>query len=124
MGRGLGAPGVTRACMPNSLLLPGSRRTSRENEAVRHTAIVDLGSNSFRVVVFRYEVGGSWAVWDEMREPVRLSAGMGSEQVLRHGPVARALDTVRTFETFCAQTGVDDVVAVGTSALRDAANGA
>ena len=90
---------------------------------MRHTAIVDLGSNSFRVVVFRYEVGGAWAVWDEIREPVRLSAGMGSEQVLRHGPVARALDTVRTFAAFCAQTGVEDVVAVGTSALRDAENG-
>src|SRR5262249_48447717 len=49
---------------------------------------------------------------------------MGVENVLRHGPVARALDTVRTFVAFCEQTHVDDVLAVGTSALRDAANGA
>jgi exopolyphosphatase/guanosine-5'-triphosphate,3'-diphosphate pyrophosphatase len=91
---------------------------------VRRTAVVDLGSNSFRLVVFRYEPGGAWAVWDEIREPVRLSAGMGAEQVLRHGPVARALDTVRTFVAFCRQTGIDDVVAVGTSALRDAGNAA
>ena len=93
-------------------------RTSSDNDAVLLTAVVDLGSNSFRLVVFRYEAGGAWAVWDEIREPVRLSAGMGEEQVLRHGPVARALDTVRTFVAFCEQTGVDDVLAVGTSALR------
>src|SRR4051812_11732119 len=122
--RGAGAQGVPDLCMLSSSLLPESRRTNRDNDAVRRTAIVDLGSNSFRLVVFRYEVGGAWAVWDEIREPVRLSAGMGSEEVLRHGPVARALDTVRTFVAFCAQTEVDDVLAVGTSALRDAANGA
>src|SRR3954468_12129123 len=103
--RGLGARGVPEVCMPSSSLLPESRRTTRENDAVRRTAIVDLGSNSFRLVVFRYEVGGAWAVWDEIREPVRLSAGMGEEQVLRHGPVARALDTVRTFGLLRADRG-------------------
>src|SRR5690349_6219197 len=121
--RGPAARGVPGVCMPSFSPLPESRRTNRENGVVRRTAIVDLGSNSFRLVVFRYEVGGAWAVWDEIREPVRLSAGMGAEQVLRHGPVARALDTVRTFVAFCEQTEVDDVVAVGTSALRDAENG-
>ena len=91
---------------------------------VRRTAVIDLGSNSFRLVVFRYEPGGAWSVWDEIREPVRLSAGMGADQVLQPEPVARALDTVRTFVAFCRQTGIEDVLAAGTSALRRAANGA
>lgn len=86
--------------------------------------MVDLGSNSFRLVVFRYAPGGPWAVWDEIREPVRLSAGMGETGALRPERVARALETVRTFAAFCRQTGVDDVVATGTSALRTATNGA
>jgi exopolyphosphatase/guanosine-5'-triphosphate,3'-diphosphate pyrophosphatase len=90
---------------------------------VRRIAVVDLGSNSFRLVVFRYEPGGAWSVWDEIRAPVRLSAGMGPDHLLRPKPVGRALETVRTFAAFCAQTGVDDVVATGTSALRRAANG-
>jgi exopolyphosphatase/guanosine-5'-triphosphate,3'-diphosphate pyrophosphatase len=91
---------------------------------VRLTAVIDLGSNSFRLVVFRYEPGGAWSLWDEIREPVRLSAGMGSGQMLQPEPVARALDTVRTFVAFCRQTGIEDVLAVGTSALRSAGNGA
>ncbi|MDX6665720.1 MAG: exopolyphosphatase / guanosine-5-triphosphate,3-diphosphate pyrophosphatase, partial [Solirubrobacteraceae bacterium] len=90
---------------------------------MRLTAVVDLGSNSFRLVVFRYEPGGAWAVWDEIREPVRLSAGMGPDQVLQPAPVARALETVQTFAAFCRQTGIEDVLAVGTSALRRAVNG-
>ena len=91
---------------------------------MRLTAVVDLGSNSFRLVVYRYEPGGAWAVWDEIRAPVRMSAGMGEDQILRPEPVARALEAVRTFVAFCRQTGIDDVQAVGTSALRRAANGA
>jgi len=90
---------------------------------VRLTAVVDLGSNSFRLVVYRYEPGGAWAVWDEIRAPVRLSAGMGGDQVLRPERVERALETVQTFVAFCRQTGIDDVLATGTSALRRAANG-
>jgi exopolyphosphatase / guanosine-5'-triphosphate,3'-diphosphate pyrophosphatase len=91
---------------------------------VRRLAVVDLGSNSFRLVVFRYEADGAWAVWDEIREPVRLSAGMAATSTLQPEPVARALETVRTFAAFCRQTGVDEVVAAGTSALRTAVNGA
>jgi exopolyphosphatase/guanosine-5'-triphosphate,3'-diphosphate pyrophosphatase len=91
---------------------------------VRRLAVVDLGSNSFRLVVFRYETGGAWAVWDEIREPVRLSAGMGVDNRLQPGPVARALDTVATFAAFCRETEIEDVLAAGTSALRRAENGA
>lgn len=90
---------------------------------MRLTAVVDLGSNSFRLVVYRYEPGGAWAVWDEIRAPVRMSAGMGDDQILRPEPVARALEAVRTFVAFCRQTGIEDVQAVGTSALRRAVNG-
>jgi exopolyphosphatase/guanosine-5'-triphosphate,3'-diphosphate pyrophosphatase len=91
---------------------------------VRRLAVVDLGSNSFRLVVFRFTRGGAWAVWDEIREPVRLSAGMGATGMLQPVPVGRALETAQTFAAFCRQTGVDDVVATGTSALRTAANSA
>ncbi|MFL5843679.1 MAG: HD domain-containing protein [Solirubrobacteraceae bacterium] len=90
---------------------------------MRLTAVIDLGSNSFRLVVYRYEPGGPWAVWDEIRAPVRLSAGMGADQVLRPERIERALETVRTFAAFCQQTGIEDVLAAGTSALRRAANG-
>lgn len=93
-------------------------------DRVRCVAIVDLGSNSFRLVVFRYEPGGAWTVWDEMREPVRLGEGMGPEVILRPEPIARALETTAMFAAFCRDMGVEDVLVAGTSALRRAANGA
>jgi exopolyphosphatase/guanosine-5'-triphosphate,3'-diphosphate pyrophosphatase len=84
-------------------------------------AIVDLGSNSFRLVVFRYRPGGLFALTDEIREAVRLSAGM-ADGVLQPDAVTRATAAVRTYAAFCRTSGVSDVVVAATSAIRDAAN--
>ena len=87
----------------------------------RRIAIVDLGSNSFRLVAFRSRSGGAFALSEEIREPVRLSAGM-SDGALQPDAIARAAATVRTYAAFCRSTGVDEVVVAATSAVRDATN--
>ena len=84
-----------------------------------------MGSNSWRLVVFGYEPGTPWwSLVDEIREAVRIGAGMGDEGVLRPDRVDRALHTAAVFSAFCQATGVEQVVAVATSAIRDASNGA
>ena len=90
-------------------------------ERERRIAIVDLGSNSFRLVVFRYRPGGAFALTDEIREPVRLSAGV-VDGVLQADAIARGTAAVRTYAAFCAASGVDAVVTAATSAIRDAKN--
>jgi exopolyphosphatase / guanosine-5'-triphosphate,3'-diphosphate pyrophosphatase len=87
----------------------------------RRVAIVDLGSNSFRLVVFHYRAGGSFALTDEIREPVRLSAGM-RDGVLQPDAIARATAAAGAYAAFCRTTGVTDVLVAATSAIRDAAN--
>src|SRR5215212_7756149 len=83
-----------------------------------------MGSNSWRLVVFGYAPGTPWwSLVDEIREAVRIGAGMGDEGVLRPDRVDRALHTSAVFSAFCQATGVVDVVAVATSAIRDARNG-
>src|SRR5215208_4844382 len=83
-----------------------------------------MGSNSWRLVVFGYEPGTPWwSLVDEIREAVRIGAGLGEKGVLSPDRVDRALHTAAVFAAFCEATGVDDVVAVATSAIRDARNG-
>jgi len=89
---------------------------------VERVAVIDMGSNSFRLVVFQYEPGGWWALADEIREPTRVSAGMGDEGVLQPEPMDRALRTAAVFSSFLEAAGVDRVEAVATSAIRDASN--
>jgi exopolyphosphatase/guanosine-5'-triphosphate,3'-diphosphate pyrophosphatase len=95
---------------------------------VERVAVIDMGSNSWRLVVFGYEPGTPWwSLVDEIREAVRIGAGMGApgngERVLRPERVELALHTAAVFSAFCRATGVDQVEALATSAIRDAANG-
>ena len=81
-----------------------------------------MGSNSFRLVVFQYERDSWWTLADEIREPTRVSAGMGDEGVLKSKPMDRAVHTAAVFSSFLEASGVERVDAVATSAIRDAAN--
>jgi exopolyphosphatase / guanosine-5'-triphosphate,3'-diphosphate pyrophosphatase len=60
---------------------------------------------------------------DEIREAVRVSEGMEESGRIEPEPFDRALHTAHVFDSFCAAAGIDDVVAVATSAIRDAENG-
>ena len=62
-----------------------------------------MGSNSWRLVVFGYEPQTPWwSLVDEIREAVRIGAGMGEEGVLRPDRVDRALHTAAVFSAFCS----------------------
>jgi exopolyphosphatase / guanosine-5'-triphosphate,3'-diphosphate pyrophosphatase len=89
--------------------------------AERRIAIVDLGSNTFRLVVFTTGEGW-WRRTDEIYEGVRIGEGLASSGELGAEPVRRGLATVDVFAHFCRATGIDEVDAVATSAIRDATN--
>ncbi|NOX60621.1 MAG: Ppx/GppA family phosphatase [Chloroflexi bacterium] len=86
------------------------------------TGIVDLGSNTTRLVIYEYEPGRRFRLADEVREVVRLREGMGRTNVLRAAAMERSLNALRMFRAFCDTQGVEEVTAVATSAVRDAAN--
>jgi exopolyphosphatase / guanosine-5'-triphosphate,3'-diphosphate pyrophosphatase len=88
-------------------------------------AVIDLGSNSFRLVVFLAGEGW-WKRTDEIYEPVRIGEGLASSGELGEQPIARALATLDVFAQFCEASGLqgDSVDAVATSAIRDASNAA
>jgi exopolyphosphatase/guanosine-5'-triphosphate,3'-diphosphate pyrophosphatase len=90
----------------------------------RRLAVIDLGSNSFRLVVFTStppEVPHAWFKrTDEIFEPVRIGEGMDGS--LRPAPMERALETLELFAHFCRAAGISEVRPVATSAIREAAN--
>jgi exopolyphosphatase/guanosine-5'-triphosphate,3'-diphosphate pyrophosphatase len=85
-------------------------------------AVCDLGSNSFRLVVFSWEEGRWWKRTDEIYEPVRVGEGQAEGGPLLAEPMERALETIELFAHFCRATGIDDVRPLATSAIREAAN--
>jgi len=95
-----------------------------ERSRTRRLAVIDLGSNSFRLVLFTDEPGSWWRRTDEIYEPVRISAGMGDSNELQPAPMERALHAIEAYDHFCRASGLapQDVQAVATSAIRDASN--
>ena len=89
----------------------------------QHVAIIDLGSNTARVVVISATPGYSYRLEDEIREVVRLRQGM-TDEGLAEEAVRRGFATLRLFKRFCDGVGANPIIATATSAVRDAANGA
>jgi exopolyphosphatase/guanosine-5'-triphosphate,3'-diphosphate pyrophosphatase len=80
-------------------------------------AAVDLGSNSFHLVVARYS-HGQLVVIDRLREMVRLGAGVGEDGRINKDAAARALACLERFGQRLRAMHARSVRVVGTNALR------
>ncbi len=85
-------------------------------------AAVDLGSNSFHMVIARV-VDGHLQVMDRMRERVQLAAGLGEGGVLTSEAETRALSCLQRFGQRLLGMPAECVRAVGTNTFRQARNG-
>jgi exopolyphosphatase / guanosine-5'-triphosphate,3'-diphosphate pyrophosphatase len=80
-------------------------------------AAVDLGSNSFHMVVARYQ-HGQLVIIDRLREMVRLAAGVEENGRIDKEVAARALACLERFGQRLRDMHADSVRVVGTNALR------
>jgi methenyltetrahydromethanopterin cyclohydrolase len=77
--------------------------TSRPSDVfreARRVAIMDMGSNSWRVIVVEYVPGLSFKLVDEVQETVRLSEGMSELNVLRPAAMDRGARAAQIFAAF------------------------
>jgi exopolyphosphatase/guanosine-5'-triphosphate,3'-diphosphate pyrophosphatase len=97
---------------------PGKPAASARPDTI---AAVDLGSNSFHLVVARPH-GGELVVVDRLRESIRLGAGLDDEKLLTEEAQADALACLDRFGQRLRNLPRGSVRAVGTNTLRQARN--
>lgn len=85
-------------------------------------AAVDLGSNSFHMIVASM-VDGRLQIIDRMKEMVRLASGLNDEQELSKESMQQALECLQRFGQRIQEIPHLNVRAVGTNTLRQAQNG-
>ena len=85
-------------------------------------AAVDLGSNSFHMIVARVE-NGQVQVIDRLREMVRLGAGLDEEKHLSTEAAERALACLERFGQRLRSLAPGSVAAVGTNTMRQIRGG-
>lgn len=95
--------------------------TGRNSTSERHAAI-DIGTNSFHMVVAEVDAHGGFTVVSSDKEPVRLGEGMGDGGELGLAPMERGVACLHRFRQVADAYGAD-LCAVATSAVREAPNG-
>ncbi len=85
-------------------------------------AVVDIGSNSVRLVVYEGLTRSPTPIFNE-----KVLAGLGREVqstgLLAADAVEKALSSIRRFRALCDRMDVGQVLAIATAACRDAKNG-
>ncbi|MGQ3016788.1 Ppx/GppA phosphatase family protein [Phenylobacterium sp.] len=88
----------------------------------RQAAVIDVGSNSVRLVIYRLEGRAIWTVYNE-----KALAGLGRDMAdtgrLSPEGVEVAVGALRRFRAILQDWAPDDVIAVATAAVREAEDG-
>ncbi|HET7457377.1 MAG TPA: Ppx/GppA phosphatase family protein [Gemmatimonadaceae bacterium] len=112
---GAGAPG--RSAGARAL------RGTAPAEGSRRIAAIDIGSNSIRQIVADVSAAGAIRIVDEMKAAPRLGGGVHETGELSEPAMRAALEALSRMVTLARRLGASRVVAVATSAVREAANG-
>jgi len=85
-------------------------------------AAVDMGTNSFHLIIVQVKSDGSFKIIDREREVIRLGSHKGKEFTwISEGEMEKAVDVLKDFGKI-AQFYKADVRAIATSAIREAKN--
>jgi len=86
-------------------------------------AAIDLGSNSIHMVVVEVSASGGFEVVDREKEMVRLGSGTLTRGQLPAISMRGGLELLARYRRIAENHGVDKILAVATSAVREASNG-
>jgi len=86
-------------------------------------AVIDIGSNTVRLVVYGGSLRSPTPIWNE-KVTARLGKDPGRSGSLSEEAMALALQGLGRYAVLLRDLGIADVQVVATAAVRDAANGA
>ncbi|MDF3819686.1 Ppx/GppA phosphatase family protein [Leptospira sp. 96542] len=84
-------------------------------------AAIDLGTNSFHIVIVRLRPDGTFEYLNKEKESVRLGSGSGDYAVIQTEAMDRGIACLKRFKTLATSYNAE-IRAVATSALREADN--
>ena len=99
----------------------GLLRPSRE--AVRRSAVIDIGSNSVRLVVYEGPARAPAVIFNE-KVAAGLGRGLTVDGRIAEADAERGLTALRRYALLAKHMDVKDLQCVATAAVRDAENGA
>ena len=96
--------------------------TRTDSIAIKRIAAIDLGTNSFHVIIVDIYSDGSFRRIEDLKEMVELAKG-GLGKRLAEDAFARGIEALKKIKVLCDSYSVDKILAYATSAIREAENG-
>lgn len=90
---------------------------------MQRIAIIDIGSNSARLVITHTYKNGAYNMVYNQKEALRLSQKVDSNNMLTEEAFASTVETMKSFAYMCNIYKADKTIAVATAAIRNAVNG-
>lgn len=85
-------------------------------------AIIDVGSNSARLVIVDVLEGGYFQVEDQLKETLRLAQDMEEDGFIQPARIAQTVKTIKMFSRLCETNNISKIYAYATEAVRKAKN--
>lgn len=90
---------------------------------MKRIAIIDLGTNTFNLLIAEVDDKGSFKKIHTDRIPVKLGEGSINQGFISEIPFNRGIDAINLFYQKIKQLNISNVRALATSAIRTASNG-
>lgn len=89
---------------------------------MERVAIIDLGSNTARLLIFEVSENGYFQIVDQLKEAPRLGEGIDKEGFLKPQRIQATIKVLKMFRRLCDIHKIDRIIAVATAAVRRAKN--
>lgn len=89
----------------------------------KHIGIIDLGSNSARLVVYHCDDQGMAVEYDNIKRVLRLSSHLRKDGTIDKEGFQKTIACLKLFKELCDARAVSEITAVATAAIRQAVNG-
>lgn len=84
--------------------------------------IIDIGSNSIRLVIYEVRDSGAYRVLYEKKYTARLSQKVAPDGTIGYDDIISVLPLLRSYQEICANYKVNYIRAAATAAIRNAGN--
>ena len=85
-------------------------------------AIIDLGSNTARLLIVEVSENGYFQIVDQLKEAPRLGEGVDKEGFLKPQRIQATIKVLKMFRKLCDVNKIERIIAVATAAVRRAKN--
>ncbi len=102
--------------------LEPSRKVPLKLHSSKTIGIIDLGSNSARLLLVHIAPDGAHSILNRVKHMVRLGENAFETKLLQEAAIERTLFVLGSFMEMCKQYEVTEILPMATAAVRDARN--